>query len=239
MRDIVFFVFCIFTFFKDILIMSNVTQITTEKIMTLYMDYVLEHNANPKSVYQFAKTNDFGEQEFYQYFSSFEVLEKAIFAQFFVNTLSLLNKNEAYNAYESRDKLLSFYFTFFETLTANRSYVMYALKAENKKLKSLLKLETLREHFKTYITTLDIETITIKQERFQKFQEKSVAEGAWLQLLITLKFWMEDTSAAFEKTDVFIEKAINTSFDLIDTKPLKSIIDFGKFIIKEKVPFNI
>lgn len=63
-------------------------------------------------------------------------------------------------------------------------------------------------------------------------------ESAWFQLLITLKFWMDDTSASFEKTDIFIEKSINTSFDLMNTTPLKSLVDFGKFLYKEKMNLN-
>jgi hypothetical protein len=46
---------------------------------------------------------------------------------------------------------------------------------------------------------------------------------------------MDDSSSSFEKTDIFIEKSLKTSFDLIDTTPLKSIIDFGKFLYKEKM----
>ena len=46
---------------------------------------------------------------------------------------------------------------------------------------------------------------------------------------------MDDTSPSFEKTDVFIEKSVNTTFDLLDVAPLKSLIDFGKFIFKEKI----
>ena len=53
-----------------------------------------------------------------------------------------------------------------------------------------------------------------------------------------MKFWMDDTSASFEKTDIFIEKSVNTSFDVLNVIPLKSIIDFGKFIFKEKVKMN-
>jgi hypothetical protein len=56
--------------------------------------------------------------------------------------------------------------------------------------------------------------------------------------LVTLKFWLDDTSASFEKTDIFIEKSIKVSFDVIDTTPLKSIIDFGKFLFKEKMQMN-
>ena len=49
---------------------------------------------------------------------------------------------------------------------------------------------------------------------------------------------MDDTSTSFEKTDIFIEKAVNTSFDILNITPLKSLIDFGKFIFKEKVKMS-
>jgi len=72
----------------------------------------------------------------------------------------------------------------------------------------------------------------------RKLQNRSLKESAWLQLLITIKFWLDDSSSSFEKTDLFIEKSVRASFDLIDTTPLKSIIDFGKFLYKEKMHSN-
>src|SRR5690606_3109766 len=122
--------------------------------------------------------------------------------------------------------LLSFYFTFFENLTANRSYVVYALNKHKNSLKSLSILSELKTGFCNYIDHLNIETLDIKEERLEKLQQRSLRETAWLQLLLTLKFWLEDSSPSFEKTDIFIEKAVNTSFDLLDIKPLKSLIDF-------------
>ena len=43
------------------------------------MNYVLENESSPKSVYAFAKASNFEESLFYNYFGSFESLEKAIF----------------------------------------------------------------------------------------------------------------------------------------------------------------
>jgi len=45
---------------------------------------------------------------------------------------------------------------------------------------------------------------------------------------------MDDDSAGFEKTDVAIEKSIHTIFDVFENTPLDNIIDFGKFLFKEK-----
>ena len=72
-----------------------------------------------------------------------------------------------------------------------------------------------------------------KQSRFTKHPEALFSEGAWVQLLFLLKFWMEDKSAGFEKTDMAIEKSVHTVFELFDNTPLDSIIDFGKFLWKE------
>lgn len=215
--------------------MAKNKTFTDKDFITLYMDYVLEHNQQPKTVYAFAKANDFEEQQFYAFFASFQALESAIFKAFFDNTLKLLSESENYESFDSRSKLLSFYFTFFENLTANRSFVLFALNQHENKLKNLKCLTTLRQVFISYISSLNIETIETKQQALDKFQEKGLQESAWVQLLITLKFWMEDSSPAFEKTDVFIEKSINTSFDVLDVAPLKSLIDLGKFLLKEKV----
>ncbi len=48
-----------------------------------------------------------------------------------------------------------------------------------------------------------------------------------------MKFWMDDRSKGFEKTDVFIEKSIKAQFDLIDTAPVHSVFDLAKFLWKE------
>lgn len=218
--------------------MAKKKNIKQADLISYYMDYVLTHNQQPKSVYVFAKDNNFEEQQFYQFFSSFDVLEQSIFKIFFDNTITVLEKSDDYASFDTRNKLLSFYFTFFEILTANRSYVAYALGEHKNSLKTLRTLATLKQRFTNFIELLNIKTIDLKQEQLTKLQQRSLKESAWLQLLLTIKFWLDDSSPSFEKTDVFIEKSVRASFDLIDTTPLKSLIDFGKFIYKEKIHSN-
>ncbi len=218
--------------------MAKKKTITKSDIITLYMDYVLEHNHNPKSVYSFAKAHHFEEQKFYEFFGSFEALGQSIFKTFFDKTTDMLSKSDDYQSFDARNQLLSFYYTFFEILTANRSYVVYALDTHKKQMKSLKALSHLKKSFCNYIEHLDIKTIDLKQEQLERIQNRSLKESAWLQLLVTLKFWLDDSSSGFEKTDIFIEKSVRASFDLIDITPLKSIIDLGKFLYKEKMHMN-
>lgn len=218
--------------------MAKRKSITEAKIIELYMDYVLTHNEQPKSVYTFAKNNNFEEQEFYEFFGSFDALEQRIFKVFFDSAYAVLEKSEDYINFDARNKLLSFYYTFFEILTANRSYVVHALKHNKNQLKSLKTLAKLKQRFSNYIEHLNIKTLDLKQQQLERLQNKGLKETAWLQLLVTMKFWLDDTSPSFEKTDLFIEKSVRASFDLIDTTPLRSLIDLGKFLYKEKMHSN-
>lgn len=218
--------------------MAKKKNISAQDLISFYMDYVLEHGSQPKSVYIFAKTNNFDESNFYEHFGTFEAIEKHVFRAFFDNTVMVLQQSNDYQLFDARNKLLSFYFTFFENLTANRSYVMFALQQHKNSMKGLAALSELKKGFTNYIDELDIETLDIKVERIDKFQQRALQESAWLQLLLTMKFWMDDNSASFVKTDIFIEKSVNTSFDVLNIAPLKSVVDLGKFIFKEKIHMN-
>ncbi len=209
--------------------------VTKEKLVSMYMNDTLENNEKPKSVYHFTKKNEISESEFYSFFGTLEGLEKEVFTIFHEKTLELLSKDQEYENYDMKSKLLSFYFTFFEMLTANRSYVVLSLKDSKNPLKNAMQLSEFRTHFKNYISTILSDEFRTNQERLQEIQEKVLRESAWLQFMITLKFWIDDQSASFEKTDIFIEKSVKASFELMNTAPLDSLIDFGKFLFKEKI----
>lgn len=214
------------------------STLTKDKIVTMFMQDTLENNEKPKSVYHFAKANGLTEAEFYNFFGSIEGIEKEIFILFLEKTLTLLEKDKDYEYYDMKSKMLSFYFTFFELLTANRSYVVLSLKENKNPLQGLMQLSGLRNGFKDFVSGIISDEYRLKQEKFQQIQEKALQESAWFQLLMTLKFWLDDSSASFEKTDLFIEKSVKASFELMNTTPLESLIDFGKFLFKEKLQHN-
>ena len=204
-----------------------------DSIVTLYMQYVLEHETEPKSIYKFCKINNIKEEDFFSHFGSFETLKEAIWNQFFQNTTQLLQKNKDYANYDSKEKMLSFFYTLFELLTLNRSYVLFTLPNNSSHLKELKQLKGLRKHIKNFASELVEKGNEGKTLKFTKQSPKIYAEGAWIQFLFLLKFWVDDTSPNFEKTDVAIEKSVTIIFDVFDNTPLDSILDFGKFLYKE------
>lgn len=207
--------------------------------ISAYSDFVLKNDHSPSSVYAFTRSIDREESEFYRFFASFKTLESEVFKSLLESSINTLKSSEEFDSYDTRNQLLGFYYTFFENLTSNRSFILFLLKDNKDKLKGLASLGPLREGFIDFVKSLKIDSMDLKQEQLEKIKNRSIQETAWIQLLITLKFWMEDTSASFEKTDIFIEKSINTSFDLMDTKPLRSLIDLGKFMVKEKMNTNL
>ena len=208
---------------------------TPTDFMSAYMKYVLEHGERPKSIYLFAKHLGIKEPEFYEQFGSFEMIEKTVFKAFFDNAKTLLDGNEEFQTFDAQNKLLSFYFTFFEVLKANRSYVITALENEKNKLKMLSTLSEFKKAFDEFIREIGIETIDLKQEKMEKFKNQRISDLAWAQMLFTIKFWIGDDSLGFEKTDVFIEKSITTGFALLDSSTLNRVLDLGKFLFKEKI----
>lgn len=199
------------------------------------MNTVLEKNEAPKNVYLFCKENSVEEADFYSFFNSLDALKETIWVKFFENTINTLHKDTNYAGYENRNKLLSLYFTFFEILTLNRTYVYYALKDNKEGLRNLKQLTSLRNHFKDYIVDILKSAETEKDSKIKKVTTPLFSEGAWLQFLFILKFWLDDRSKGFEKTDIMIEKAVKATFDILDTTPLESLFDLGKFIWKERV----
>lgn len=205
-----------------------------DQIISLYMNSVLEKNDAPKNVYLFCKENNLEEADFYSFFNSLDAVKEAIWIKFFENTINTLHADANYAGYENRNKLLSLYFTFFEILTLNRTYVYFALKDNKEGLKNLQQLKELRNQFKDYIVNMMKSEESEKLKKLTKVAQPIFSEGAWLQFLFILKFWVDDTSKGFEKTDIMIEKAVKATFDILDTTPLESLFDLGKFIWKER-----
>ncbi|WP_327018134.1 TetR family transcriptional regulator C-terminal domain-containing protein [Croceibacter atlanticus] len=213
---------------------TQTKKTTRDAIVSAYMDYVLMTETYPKSVYKFCKEHKFEEQEFYEHFASFKNLETSIWSDFYSLTITLLHKSEDYQQYANREKLLTFYYTFFEMLTANRSYVLMVLSKYEMPLKNLEQLKQLRQDVKEFAKGLISDANEGKKIKALQKNEMVFSEATWVQLLFLMKFWKEDNSPGFEKTDMAIEKSVNTVFDVFDNTPLESIIDLGKFLWQNK-----
>jgi hypothetical protein len=203
------------------------------RIISFYMDDVADSDGRPMNVYRFCKKHQIPESEFFRWFASLEHVQQRIWVKFFENAAAIMENEPSFATYPARDKILTLYFTLFEVLTLNRAYVLFSLRENGEGLRNLAQLRLLRVRFRSYITTVMPEGEHRIGARIRRYTDPAFAEGAWMQFLFILKFWLDDTSAGFEKTDILIEKSVNTVMDFLDTKPLENLFDLGKFLWKE------
>ena len=208
----------------------------TENVITHYSEYVLKHNKRPTNVYNFCKHLKIDEDQFYAHFSSFEELESSMLARMVNNAILLTVKDNEENETEidAKHQLLTFYLTLVEVFKSNRSLVLFLLPQCKNEMASLKKLHKSRERFFSFIATLDISLDLMSFIPDTSVKEKTIKAAAWVQFISILKFWLQDTSKGFEKTDIFIEKSLKLSFELSESNVLNSIVDLGKFMMNKK-----
>ena len=166
---------------------TSKSKITEDKIIGLFMESVLEQEKIPGSVYKFCKENKIKEDEFYGFFGSLDTLQKTIWNKFFDNSFELIQKNKEYPGMTNEEKMLTFFYTFFENLTLNRSYVLFMMKEHKHSMEGLSQLKGLRKRFKDFASTLIEERNEEKNLKILKFNAPLFSEGAWLQFLFILK----------------------------------------------------
>ncbi|MFD1139611.1 TetR family transcriptional regulator C-terminal domain-containing protein [Larkinella insperata] len=214
-----------------------------EKIRKAYAEFVLENGAPPTSVFQFAKKLKVSEADFYQEYTSFESIEADIWLSFFRQALDTLEADPVYQTYSVREKLLAFYYTWIEALRAQRSFAVFSynrLREATASMSPVAKvrmnrqaprlLQPFKEAFYDYVRDLLAEGRESKEVEPRPYLADRYADGLWTQTLFILRFWINDVSKNFEKTDTAIEKSVNTAFDLIGRSPLDSLFDLAKFI---------
>lgn len=203
-------------------------------IREAYLKYWLENGKRPVSVYTFAQQLSITESAFYDFYASFDAIEKDFWKAIFEETLEKLNADETYRNYSAREKLLAFYFLWVQELKANRSYILLQKEKYLAPGLHLDRLESFRIAFFDYIHELTKEGYQTGEIKERKYISDQYVHGFWVQALFVLRYWINDDSERFEMTDAAIEKAVNLSFQLISTNTIDSIIDFGKFVFTKK-----
>jgi hypothetical protein len=204
---------------------------TAIQIKKGYVDYVLTHNEKPKSVYSFTKKLKITEADFYAFYASFESIEKNIWFELTVETIDEIQKQELWGQYSSREKMLSFFYSYVELLKNHRSFVIYSLtQNHNKRFSAPEVLSGARPVFENFATQIINEGLESGELAERKFFSKRYKDALWVQYAFILNFWVDDDSAGFEKTDEAIEKGIQVTFDLFQRSPIDNLFEYGKFL---------
>jgi hypothetical protein len=225
--------------------LNNSMETTTSKktskkdfsklIMEGYVSYVLDHGQEPPSVFKFAKELKLKEEEFYIYYTSFDSIKSAIWVSIFESTVSSIQSQEVYPSYSAREKFLGFLFTWIEELKKFRSYLLVLYSDKVKSIKTLHSdTSEFKALFEEFIGDIILEGKESEEIASRPYVSKKYDEALWIQLTFVFRFWLEDRSPRFEKTDAAIEKSVNLAFDLMGKSALDTFLDFAKFLYQNK-----
>ena len=204
-------------------------------ILEGFVSHVLEHGKEPASIFKFAKDLKIKEAEFYNYFTSFDAIKSAIWVALFEETHRQLEEQEVYKEYAVREKFLSFLFTWVEELKKNRSYLLSLYANKVTTFKNLpTDTREFKEKFSDFASELILEGKETQEIASRPLITEKYDEALWLQVGFVFRYWLDDTSPRFEKTDAAIEKSVNFAFDLMGKSALDSFLDLAKFLYQSK-----
>ncbi|MHA7129088.1 TetR family transcriptional regulator C-terminal domain-containing protein [Algoriphagus namhaensis] len=204
-------------------------------ILEGYKIEVLENGSAPKSIFKFAKSLKMKEEEFYTYFTSFDSVKSAIWLEIFEDTLSQVESQEVFKEYSAREKFLSFLFTWIEELKKNRSYLLSLYGDKKANLTQLpMEAKAFKERFKDFANEIILEGKETEEIANRPIISDRYDEALWIQVMFVFRYWLDDQSPRFEKTDAAIEKSVNLGFDLMGKSALDSFLDFAKFMYQSK-----
>jgi hypothetical protein len=196
-----------------------------------YQRYVSAKGRRPKSIAKFCIKLNLSEKDFYASYASFAQLEEDTWVQLLHQTLNTLAQDETYASYSVKEKLLAFYFTFFQEAQSDRSY--YQWTSGSLKDPKLIKNKNFKEQILNYFKDLNQEGVDTNEIQARWQLERQYPHAAWVQFLFLWNFWLQDQSAGFTDTDMAIEKSVRWVFDLTGPSGIDSGIDLAKFLFRQ------
>ncbi|WP_316822109.1 TetR family transcriptional regulator C-terminal domain-containing protein [Pedobacter gandavensis] len=203
---------------------------TAQQIKNGYIDYVLLNGEQPASVYSFVKKLKIAEEDFYDFYPSFDSIEKNLWVELTLETITAIETQEVWNQYSSREKILSFFYSYVEVLKKQRSFIIYSLKKHRNKFGTPEVLSGVKPIFENFSESVINEGLESGELANRKFLSKRYKDAIWVQFGFIVNFWITDDSSGFEKTDEVIEKGVNVTFDLFERSPLDNLLEYGKFL---------
>ncbi|MBI1183408.1 hypothetical protein GC194_04015 [bacterium] len=203
-----------------------------EKIIDHFIHDVSLGGEMPKSVFSFCKAHKLKEADFYEHFSNFKALEKAVWNDLFTAVAQIVENDEVFNEYNARERYLAYCFTLVEQLKKNLTF--YRISANTNDLKEMLNspgIKALRKSksFFQNLVEFGIDNDQIKSPDILSGQLPKIFQ---MHVGFVIKYFLNDESEGFSQTDQAIEKSVKLLFDALENSLLGSVIDFSKFMGK-------
>ncbi len=200
-----------------------------DRILTSYVEHVLEHGQPPVSVWKFAQTLQIPEREFFEQFASFPAVEGEVWKSRVDATVAAVQNGPEWEGFNARQRMLTFLFGFFAAALDYRSFFLARFPCPSARISRRTTLEPMKHRFQSFaggVLKRGVETGEIP-DRGPLGQAYPLA---LTQLFLgSIDFWTRDQSPRFERTDAFIEKSTSLALDLLGRSAFDSGADLVRF----------
>jgi hypothetical protein len=200
------------------------TQVNTEleaKFIEAYKEAIIS-SEETVNAFTLAKKIDATEQDFYQLFNSPDDLGRKIWAGIGEEVTSRLNESDSFANYSSREKLLTYFFTFFEVAVTSRLFIEVTINRARLQ-------RTYKDQFKTFVGDIVQEGIVADEIKERLTLSNYYPDMLWELHLRLVRFWLTDTSEHFVETDKAIEIYSKVPLEFMGHNLLDSVFETAKF----------
>ncbi len=207
---------------------ESTTSVET-RILELYKQLTVEGKIRQLSVYGFCKLLDLSEADFYQHFASLDAVGRKIWASYAESVIQTLKGSETYASYSAREKILAYFFTFFEQALKDRSFI-------GKTFLNFSLLRTYQRQFRAHMMEI-IQEGVISDEIKSRHLESLYLDVLWGVHWGLIRYWLSDESPGFENTEKAIETYLRVPLELMGENVLDSAFEALRFTLSQfKLP---
>ena len=127
--------------------------------------------------------------------------------------------------------MLALFYAWTEKALNEWSFLDYLSKTNS--VKGQLGLSATRLPFNEFVKEVLDHAVKNGEVIDRKFISDKYYHALWSQFILIHKYWLNDSSQEFEKTDAFIEKSTHLAFDLFGQSALDSALDLAKFLFQK------
>jgi|GEM_PF-1030441 len=201
-------------FFQNLTPMEN-------QIIDAYREMLISGEGEINS-YTISRKLGITEKDFFQYFTSADDVARKIWANLGDKVIEMLNGSELHNSYPPRQKVLSYFFTFFEVALNERTFIDRTIGNSDF-------LKTYRENFKNYIGDIVQEGIATEDMKERLSLSNYYPNVLWELHTKLIRFWLTDTSDNFVETEKAIEIYSKVPLELMGPNLFDSLFETVKF----------
>lgn len=212
---------------------KETTDDRKQVLLGLFAQYLREKGRRPRSFARFCQAYELDAEETRTSFPTITSMEKAVWLHWFEETLHVLADSAEYKNYSARERLLSFYYTWMETIQPFSGYIRSAPALPRLFSGMDWFLADMQRAFLKYANEL-VQLAASNDEIMKRpVITNFYNQALWQQFLFVMNYRLKDTSSGQAKTDEAIERAVNLSFELAGRNQIDSLVDFGKFLLKK------